>query len=168
MDPIPDDRRTPGLPGLLAEFQWVDSPDYGGRPENRRGLRVYDVDPAPLARLVATKLGITGISLAEAARAVADDERDGPIHIAHLAAACEYAAAQTGGSLSFVTGGASGDPFADLCKALHDEGLAGAASAARAISPHDRADVLAVLLSYLVAPFTGLVTDLRDDMIRPR
>jgi hypothetical protein len=81
MDPIPDNRRTPGLPGLLAEFQWVDSPDYGGRPENRRGLRVYDVDPAPLARLVATKLGITGISLAEAARAVADDERDGPISL---------------------------------------------------------------------------------------
>jgi len=52
MDRNRDDRRTPGIPGKLGDLGWVDSPDYGGRPEDRRGLVVYDVDPAPLARLI--------------------------------------------------------------------------------------------------------------------
>lgn len=37
----------PLVPGKLGELQWVDSPDYGDRPDERRIPRVYDVDPAP-------------------------------------------------------------------------------------------------------------------------
>jgi hypothetical protein len=42
----------PLVPGKLGELQWVDSPDYGDRPDERRIPRVYDVDPAPLARML--------------------------------------------------------------------------------------------------------------------
>ena len=77
MDQPPGERRTPGIPGLLGRLQWVDSPDYGGRPGNRRGLVVHDVDPAPLARLVAGRLGVIDADPADAARAIAEDERGG-------------------------------------------------------------------------------------------
>ncbi len=152
---------------MLAELHWVDSPDYGGRPEDRRGLRVNDVDPAPLARLIAAQLGIIDGNFAEAAQAIADDEHDGPIHLAHLVAACEYAAAETGGSMSFITRGQSGDPFSDLVKALREGGLASATAAAKGIDPYDRVRVLDILLRYLLAPITALIIDLRDDMIQP-
>jgi hypothetical protein len=118
MDHSPGVRRTPGIPGLLGRLQWVDSPDYGGRPEDRRGLVVHDVDPAPLARLVAGTLGVIDADPADVARAIAEDERDGPIHIAHLIAACEYGAIRTGGSMGSVASGAAGDPFSDLYRAL--------------------------------------------------
>lgn len=48
----------PLVPGKLGELQWVDSPDYGDRPDERRIPRVYDVDPAPLARMLGIQLGI--------------------------------------------------------------------------------------------------------------
>jgi hypothetical protein len=166
MDQDPDDRRTPGIPGKLGALQWVDSPDYGGRPEDRRGLRVYDVDPAPLARLIAVDLGVIAGDFAEAARAIAEDDRDGPIHIAHLIAACEYAAAQSGGSMPVTAPGASGYSLTDLGRALRDGGLAGAAAAAAALSPNDRARVLDALLDYCLRPLTALGIDLTDDMIQ--
>lgn len=167
MDVTPGDRPASGFPGFLGEVQWVDSPDYGGRPEDRRAPHIYDVDPAPLARLVGVALGIIDGDIAGAAEAIATDERDGPIHMAHLAAACQYGADRTGGSIYLITSGAAGDPFTELCGALREGGLAAAAAAAKAISPHDRVAVLEVLLSYLLTPLTGLIIDLHDDMIRP-
>jgi hypothetical protein len=166
MDQHPAARRTPGIPGILGEFQWVDSPEYGGDVGDRRGLVAHDVDPAPLARLVAVKLGIIDGDLGEAARAVAEDERDGPIHMAHLLAACQYGAVRTGGSMGFVARGPAGEPFTELCEALLEGGQAAAAAAAKMHSPADRATVLEVLLSYLVTPLAGLTTDLRDDMLQ--
>ena len=66
-----------------------------------------------------------------------------------------------------VASGVAGDPFSDLCRALRAGGQAAAVAAAKTFSPADRVAVLEVLLSYLLAPLTGLAIDLRDDMIRP-
>ncbi len=139
---------------MLGRLQWVDSPDYGGEVDDRRGLVAHDVDPAPLARLVAVKLGIIEGDLGDAARAIAEDEGDGPVHIAHLLAACQYGAIRTGGSMGFATRGPAGDPFTDLCRALLEGGQAAAAATAKMLSPPDRTAVLEVLLSYLVTPLT--------------
>ena len=166
MDERPAERRTPGIPGIFGEFQWVDSPEYGGGVGDRRGLVAHDVDPAPLARLVAVKLGIIDGDLGDAARVIAEDERIGPVHVAHLLAACQYGAVRTGGSMGFVARGPAGEPFTELCLALLEGGRAAAAAAAKMLSPPDRAVVLEVLLSYLVTPLAGLTTDLHDGMLQ--
>jgi hypothetical protein len=166
MDEHPATEPTPGIPGLLGRLHWVDSPDFGGRAEDRRAPHTNDVDPAPLARLVAVKLGIIDGDLGEAARAIAEDERDGPVHMAHLLAACQYGAVRTGGSIGSVARGPASEPFSDLCRALLKDGQAATATAAKSLSQADRAAVLEVLLSYLVTPLTGLATDLHDDMLR--
>jgi hypothetical protein len=92
-------KRTAGVPGVFGDLQWVDSPDFGDEPEDRRIGSVYDVDPAPLSRVLGAILGIASDDLTERMRELANDDRDGPIHIIHLLGACEYAANQTGGGM---------------------------------------------------------------------
>jgi hypothetical protein len=166
MDLNGEDRRTPGIPGKLGALGWVDSPDYVGRPEDRRGLVVYDVDPAPLARLIAMDLQIIDGDAMEAARAIAEDDRDGPIHIAHLIAACEYAARQVGGHMPVAAPGSGFGLVADLGRSLRDGGLPGATAAAAAMDHTERARVLDALLDYCLRPITALRIDLTGDMIR--
>lgn len=161
-----DDRRTPGIPGKLGDLGWVDSPDYGGRPEDRRGLVVYDVDPAPLARLIATDLQIIDGDASGAVRAVAEDDRDGPIHIAHLIAACEFTARQVDGHMPGAGAGPGFGLLADLGRSLRDGGLPGATAAAAAMDHTERARVLDALLDYCLRPITALRIDLTEDMIR--
>lgn len=172
------DRRTPGIPGVFGDLQWVDSPDYGERPEDRRVPRTYDVDPAPLAYLIATYLKLVEGDLSTAMRAVADDHRDGPIHIAHLLGACEYTGHQFGGGLPtsstplgegsshLMSAALAGDSLATLVDALHEGGFPSAAAAAREMGSDERYRLLDVLLQYWSAPITGLQMDLDKDRFR--
>lgn len=156
---------NPAAPGLLDGIQWVDSPDYGGRPEDRRIPRVYDVDPAPLARLLSVQLGTIEGDEADSMRVLAKHP-DAPVHMAHLLGACEYAARKTGGSMTQAVSPAADNPFADAVQALHDGGLAGATAAFRAMDDDTRNRVLDALLDYGLAPVLALRSDLTDDMLR--
>jgi hypothetical protein len=157
---IEDAGRTPGLPGMLGEFMWVDSPDFGGSPADRRIPRVYDVDPAPLARLIAVALKAVPGDWGKLVRELAEDDRDGPIHLVHLLAACEYAARRTGGSLTRV-GGILG-PLAD---ALSEGGIKDAVEAAQIMDAETRAGVLDLLTDHCCSAVTGLCIDITDDLI---
>jgi hypothetical protein len=166
MNHDPGDQRTPGVPGKLGRLQWVDSGEYTGGPGDLRGLRGYNTDPAPLAGLIAVELGIIDGDVTQAARAIAEDEHDGPIHIAHLIAACEFAAVQVGGSMPVSAPGETGDLLTSLGRALRDGGLAGARAAAAALDPHDRVRALDLLLGYCLRPLTALGIDLTDDILQ--
>jgi hypothetical protein len=155
-----DDRRTPGLPGMFGEFMWVDSPDFGGSAAERRIPRVYDIDPAPLARLIAVGLRVVPGDWGELARQLAEDERDGPIHLVHLLAACEYAARRTGGSLTRV-----GGILGPLAGSLHDGGIKGAVEAAQAMDAVTRAGVLDLLVDHCCRAVIALCIDITDDLI---
>ena len=172
-------RKTPGLPGVFADLQWVGSPDFGEKLGNRRNSSLYDVDPAPIARLLAVALKLVDGDLRQCMRRIAEDERDGPIHIVHLAAACEYAAMQTGGGLPR-PGGPTGSPASRaivmtvspdalpaIVAALREDGLAAATAIARALDVHERTNILDVLLRYAIGPITGLSMDLSDEHFRP-
>lgn len=172
------DRRTPGIPGVFGDLQWVDSPDYGEPTENRRVQRMYDVDPAPLARLIATYTSIITGDLDAAMHAVADDDRDGPIHIVHLLGACEYAGRQYGGGLPtgstplgegsshLVPAAIAGDILTTLVDALHEGGFPAATAAARNLSHDERYRLLDVLLQYWGAPISGLQLDFEENRFR--
>jgi hypothetical protein len=174
------DRRTPGIPGVFGDLQWVDSPDYGEAPENRRVPRTYDVDPAPLARLIAAYLHLNNGDLSAAMGEVAGDDRDGPIHIVHLLAACEHAAMQTGGGMpgsSGFTGDAgtrlissavSGEALPALVDALRSGGFPAATQLARSMDSGIRHRVLDSLLQYWGAAIIGLQMDLTDDKFRQK
>ncbi|MFF5261432.1 hypothetical protein ACFY4C_21015 [Actinomadura viridis] len=173
-----DDRRTPGIPGTLGDLQWVDSPDYGEDPRNRRIPKVYDVNPAPLARMLAAALHITGDDVTDRMRELADDERDGPIHLVHLLGACEYAAQQTGGGLPgsgapagtpttlAITETVSGDPITQLVNALRQGGFPAATQKARDLGAENRYRILDVLIHFWMGPITGLCIDLTDAQLR--
>jgi hypothetical protein len=136
------------------------------RTGDLRGLKGWNTDPAPLARLIAVDLGIIDGDVTQAARAIAEDERHGPIHIAHLLAACEFAAIQVGGSMPVPAPGEPGDLLTSLGRALRDGGLAGARAAAAALDPHDRVRALDLLLGYCLRPLAALGIDLTDDILR--
>jgi len=166
--------RTPGLPGVFGSFQWVDSPDFGEHPGSRRVPHAYDVDPAPLARLIGMSLKIIDGDLSESMTAIAADDRDGPIHLVHLLAACEYAARQTGGSLpgpgaphpvNLSHALVHGSALPALTAALRDGGLAAATAAARSMDHDLRYQVLGSLLDYWRAPVYGLTEDITDETL---
>ncbi|MEV4252269.1 hypothetical protein AB0J52_03755 [Spirillospora sp. NPDC049652] len=171
-------RRTPGIPGLIGDLQWVDSTDFGGEPEDRRIMSMYDIDPAPLARLLATYLGILDGDVTDRMREIADDDRDGPIHMVHLLGACEYAARNTSGGLpspatpgvpsptALLVAATSGGALPALVNALHQGGFPAATRAARPMDPDTRHHVLDSLLQYWGAPITGLCFDLTDERLR--
>jgi hypothetical protein len=169
--------KTPGLPGMLANLMWVDSCDFGGDPENRRIDYVYDINPAPLARLLACAMGIGDNELQDCINVIAEDDRDGPIHIVHLLVSCEYAANATGGSMyrpglsagpahDLLTLAASGDSIPYLVEALRNGGFAGATAAARGMNQATRGFVLDSLLSYWLKPLTGLSIDLTEQQFK--
>lgn len=153
-------RNAADLPGMLGEFMWVDSPDFGGDVADRRIPRVYDVDPTPLAQLIGVALKLVPRDWGTTARELAADERDGPIHLVHLLAACEYAARCTGGSLTR-TGGIVGS----LAIALRENGIKKAVRAAQAMDAETRAGVLDVLTDHCCRVITGLCIDITDDLI---
>jgi hypothetical protein len=161
--------RTPGLPGVFGSLQWVDSPDFGEHPARRRIPHAYDVDPAPLARLIGVALQIIDAGLSESMTAIATDDRDGPIHLVHLLAACEYAARKTGGGLPGtadpLTAAVSGSGLPALTAALRDGGLAAATAVARSMDHDLRYRVLDSLLGYWLAPVDGLRMDITDEWL---
>ncbi|WP_067832903.1 hypothetical protein [Actinomadura kijaniata] len=171
-------RRTPGIPGLIGDLQWVDSPDFGDAPEDRRIPRVYDVDPAPLARMIAAYLQLTDESVTEVMREIAGDDRDGPIHIVHLLGACERAAKATGGGLpgaanplghgtaGLISMAISGEALPALVEALRCGGFPAATGLVRALDSEARYYILDSLIEYWGAPIVGLQIDLTDDKLR--
>jgi hypothetical protein len=171
-------RRTPGIPGTFADMQWVDSPDFGDAPEDRRIKRVYDVDPAPLARVIATYLGLINDDLSGAMRDLANDDKDGPIHLVHLLGACEHAARGTGGGMPgsdgprgdgaarLISASVSGDALPALVDALRAGGYPAATQLARSMDADTRRRVLDSLLQYWGAPIFGLCIDLTDDNLK--
>lgn len=174
----PSANPTPGLPGMFSDFQWVDSPDFGEPPERRRTDFVYDVDPAPLARVIGTVLGLTEDDLGGRMRELANDDRDGPIHLVHLLGACEHAAQMTGGGMpgpgfppgdagsQLKTSAVSGAGLPSLVQALRDGGFPAATRLARSMDPELRHLVLDSLLHYWMAPITALCMDLTDEKMR--
>lgn len=164
-----DSRRTPGLPGMFGDMQWVDTPDFGDTPEDRRIESVYDLDPAPLARLIATYVGITR-----------DDDLTARMRdIADLLGSCEYAARRTGGRMpgsgstpgsghDLITMAVSGQALPALVDALHEGGFPAATRLARNMDHETRYLVLDSLLSYWGAPIVGLCIDLTDEKFRRR
>jgi hypothetical protein len=171
-------KRTPGIPGVFSDLQWVDSPDFGDEPEDRRIGSLYDVDPAPLAKVLGAILGLTDDNLTERMHELADDDRDGPIHIVHLLGACEYAAIQTGGEMpgaafapgdfatQLLTSTVSGGALPALVGALREGGFPAATKLARQMEAELRFAVLDSLLHYWMAPISGLCIDLTDEKLR--
>ncbi len=79
------------FPGkVFGVLEPLDSVEYGDPSPNRQ------IDLAPLTRLLCAQLGLDG-DIVELMRALVEDDRDGPIHIAHLLGVCEYVARVTGG-----------------------------------------------------------------------
>ncbi|MFJ9521797.1 hypothetical protein ACIRPK_26535 [Kitasatospora sp. NPDC101801] len=167
--PESNHKKTAGLPGVFAELMWVDSPDFGAHPKDRRNPFVYDVDPAPLARVLAAVLDIneTGIGRSDLSRIVADDPVDGPIHIVHLAAVVEATARRHGGSLATpastsalfdaaVNGNASGQ----LVNLMAKEGFGPATERVRALSAQQRYELLESLIEHWSHPVLGLTFDI--------
>jgi hypothetical protein len=178
IDPLAEGWRTPGLPGVFGDFMWVDSPDFGDDPADRRIAQTDDVDPAPLARMIAALLRIGPGKVTDHMRQIADDNRDGPIHLVHLLAACEYAARETGGgmpgpdaptgnqSTRLMTAEVSGDGIPRLMAALREGGLAAATAVAREMKPESRYAVLDSLVDYWAAPIIGLQIDITNDHVK--
>jgi hypothetical protein len=159
---------------VFGSLQWVDSPDFGEHPGRRRVPRAYDVDPAPLARMIGVSLQIIDGDLSESMTAIAADDQDGPIHLVHLLAACEYAARQAGGGLpgpgaprpvDLLTEAVSGPGLPALTAALRDGGLAAATAVARGMDHDLRYRVLDSLLGYWRAPIDGLLMDITDERV---
>lgn len=154
--------------GKVLDLQWVDTSDFGERPADRRSRKTYDLDPAPLDRLLAAAI-LTGHVDGKHMHAIADDDRDGPIHIVHLMAACEVAAREVGGGLpgaeritfdlprnasELIAAEVGGDAFGVLVSELRESGFASATRLARALSPEQRFAILDPLLHYALAPLT--------------
>ncbi|MEQ7127410.1 hypothetical protein ABN034_23070 [Actinopolymorpha sp. B11F2] len=173
------EKHTPDVPGVFGNLMWVDSVDFGGSPAERRPVDTcWDVDPAPLARLLGVALDLCDGDLQQHMHEIAHDDLDGPIHIVHLLAACERAARQTGGSLPgsgwpygsgvsrFLAVEVSGGALSGLVDELHAGGLAAATKAVRALTPSERVGVLDPLLHYWLAPITGLQIGVTDESVR--
>lgn len=158
--------RTPGLPGVFGKFQWVKTQDFGEPPDPRRTPHPHAVDPAPLARMIGVALHLIDGDLGDAMTAVAADDRDGPIHLVHLAAACESASREAGGAWprqeDLPTAAVSGSALPGLMTALRQGGLAAATAVARAMDHDLRLRVLDSLLYYWQVPVLALTMAVND------
>lgn len=158
--------RSSAQPGRYPHLLWVEAADYEAVPER-------SVDPAPLARLLDAWSGPSaGPADPDApAREVAEDLRDGPVHLARLVAAMESSAQATGGSLARVSDTPSvtrvcGGALHHLIEVLHGGGLRSATAVARALDGHTRLLVLTALRPYWQAPVRALSTPMRDAHLR--
>jgi hypothetical protein len=165
---------------IFQNIAWVDSCDYGGLPEDRRRGSLEDVDPAPLAAFVAAAIGLRE-DLVECAKVIAKDDRDGPIHLVHLIAACDYAARDVGGSLptgksfpelfglgtsgGILTALISETVLPSLVRTLKTQGLGGATDLARKCTQRERFRALDVLAHYVASPILSLEIDLHDAIL---
>lgn len=158
------------MPGVLGELMWVTASEYDDSEQGGR-----EVDPAPLARLLCAALQISG-DLGEEMQAIANDNDDGPVHIVHLLAACEYAARATGGHVMQAAGGdrvtqllmlttSVGQTLPLVCKALHDGGYTAATAAVRAMDAGARNNLLDALVHIWTSPIMGLCMDLTEDQL---
>jgi hypothetical protein len=176
--------RMPGIPGVLGDIAPVNSGDFGGISGDDGVIANRPVDPWMLARLVAVYLGIAAGNWRECVRQVAEDDREGPIHLVRLLAACEYAARATGGHLpgtddpddpddpvafGFMVTEAqvTRDGLPVLAAELRRGGLPAATRAARAMEPARRARVLCELLVYWTAPVSSLREDISEHFPGP-
>ncbi|MFE0457779.1 hypothetical protein ACFW1A_00780 [Kitasatospora sp. NPDC058965] len=162
-------KKTPGLPGVLAEMMWVDSPDFGDHPRDRRNPFVYDVDPAPLARVLAAALDMndTGVDRSGLSHAVADDATDGPIHIVHLAAVVEATARRHGGSLrnpgstaALFDAAMHGNAAGQLIALMEKDGFGPATARVRELTAQQRYELLESLIEHLTYPILALTFDI--------
>jgi hypothetical protein len=133
----------------------------------------YSVDPAPLGALVAAVIGLRD-DLLDCMKVIAEDDENGPIHLIHLLAACEFAAKDVGGGLpsaesipgllathgGFITASVSPYVLPNLVRALRQDGLVGATKLAREYSKRERFRALDVLVHYVAGPIIGLQIDL--------
>lgn len=152
--------------GVLPGLQWVDTPDYGEDPADRRTDRVYDLDPAPLASVLGAAIDNRADDLNAGLQTIAADGRDGPIRLTHLLAACDRAARNSSGGLPdgrhpIAVGSrrVSANGLPQLVTALRRDGLAGAAELARSYSPSRRYAILSELVHYALAAVAHLRVD---------
>jgi hypothetical protein len=148
----------------------IRSTDYEDAPSRR-------IDQAPLTRLLASweTGGAAGPEAAdEAARLLAEDDEDGPVHLVRVLGAIESAARRTGGSLSHLTDtqavtATCGGTLHHLVEVLHAGGLRAATSAARALDARSRYLVLTALRPHWHGPLHAISGRLRDrDVMPPR
>jgi hypothetical protein len=164
---------------IIPEMYWVDSREYGRDASEPHPRSHYAVDPAPLASLVAAVIGLRD-DLHECMKAIAEDDENGPIHLIHLLAACEFAARDVGGGLpsdgsipgsltthgGFITATVSPHVLPSLVRALRKDGLAGATNLARKYSRRERFRALDVLVYFVAAPIIGLQISLNEAWVR--
>lgn len=164
---------------IIPKMHWVDSREYGRDSSERQPRSHYAVDPAPLASLVAAVIGLRD-DLHECMKAIAEDDKNGPIHLIHLLAACEFAARDVGGGLpsdgsipgsltthgGFITASVSPYVLPSLVRALRKDGLAAATNLARKYSRRERFRALDVLVHFVAGPIIGLQIDLNEKWIR--
>lgn len=155
---------------MIGALKWVSAAEFS----DERGGR--SIDPAPLSRLVAAALQISG-DLGEEMQALANDDENGPINIVHLLAACEYAARATGGRLSkagqcdrvvqmLMLTTSVGQSLPQVCGALQDGGFPAATAAVRAMDAGARNQLLDALVHIWITPLMGLYMDLTEDQVR--
>lgn len=175
-NPLPEGRQIPGVPGIFRDLAWADRAEYEGSFDNVSDGDDREVDPAPLSRLVCLELEIIDGNLHQEADAIAADDRDGPIHLVHLLAACEYAAQATGGlpgpdtpqgphGVKILRESGSGEGIPVLAAALRRGGLGAATAEARSMPPELRYHVLRDLLVLWSAPTDGLLTEMTNEKL---
>lgn len=100
-----------------------------------------------------------------------EDDRDAPIHIVHLLAACEAAAAKLTRSVARSQGASRLRPllntdvaaqFPQLAEAWQECGFRGATAAVRGMTPTEQWDLLGVLVERWSAPTVALRVDLTE------
>lgn len=135
---------------------WVSAGQFTGEHGGR------EVDPAPLARLLCATLRIVGDPAVEM-QALAED-RDGPIHIVRLLAACEYTVQQATGRMPRELGGIE-PPFSLVVNAYRDGGRPAATAAVQAMAVADRVSLISAILHLWSSPIDYLYLDLRDQHV---
>ncbi|MGW7517939.1 hypothetical protein ACWGJ2_20370 [Streptomyces sp. NPDC054796] len=162
-----DNRVRPGAKDRGPSLRRVSSADYESTPPRM-------IDPAPLTRLLAAWSGTgTEEAAAQTARELAEDDRDGPIHLVRVLAALDVAARRTGGSLAHLTDTPAvtaicGGTLHHLVEVLHSGGLQAATTAARDLDAQARFLALTALRPHWQAPLHALTAPLHDAQVMPR
>jgi hypothetical protein len=163
------------------KFIPVNAAEFGGYPQGEATSNFrQEVDPAPLVRLMVAAIGDNS-DLLDLMEEVATDERDGPIHIVHLIAACDLAARDVGGGLlangsilgikshtvpNIMVSQISPRLLPELVFTLRRDGLAAATAIARKASPRERFRALDALMMFATGPILKLHLDVHDGIVR--